>query len=904
MNELLTAVRDGRTRDAALLVADLDRAGRKEALAGLKLLRKEARGWDWRERTKVRHPLLVAGAGCHTGAAACAAWIGGQDLRDWSGIPHELLLKVLADREPVWLGDLSHRLAARPTATSGTDFQLVQELARIARCPLPVTASVVEAWVASVNTVRLHDRKHQTLIGVLREETDLGVLAPRLFDGIEPPSGLYWYDHGDAVGADGWPTVLATLAGEGLVERGALIDGAVNRLLRGGRPGDLRFSLAVVRALELTADEEAERVPDWIAMAADGVAPVAGHAQGVLTRLDALGRLTTSDLADVSASILFRTEKKLVRAQLVLLGKVLRRDPASVEPLLPVVAEAFGHEDMDIRERALKLTARHLTTAPASLREELAPAAAQLGPMHRELARELFGDLLDGERQAPPYEEALPPVPALRPLGAAVATVSELVEEVAALVKTGSLETTPFERALDGLIRHSRSDRTALTEALRDALAGQWWLEDQPRSQVDRWFTTSSPRGLDIVAAALLGRVSADAVKDGRARRTDTGRCAHAALDRVLYARLWEAASLVRADRRAHPVPFLLATPTWHTGALDAAELVERLRTYRDLGALPGPVDFGQALLRVNRSGEDRVAEEAALLGTAEGDRLAIWLRTAGPVAPVLPRGLDSDHPTRGDRPGRGAPGARRVLLPTAEGSVTAAEFPRAFHWLGHARHAHGNPCYHEFSARSEHWLAALPQDPDSVAAWLTPTLMHGAEGGMRGSAWFLPRLVEARDGSAEGRPAGEATHLALAYGLGARHPEDRLSAVDALLLLAAQGRLDPALLGRELAMLVDRQLLKINRLADSARTAASTGAYRTVLAVLSSVLPTLLAHEPAPRGLGEILTVAAECAERCGPVAGEPAAGLAAAAGRGGTSQLVRQAGRLLAAWGGAAGS
>ncbi len=144
------------------------------------------------------------------------------------------------------------------------------------------------------------------------------------------------------------------------------------------------------------------------------------------------------------------------------------------------------------------------------------------------------------------------------------------------------------------------------------------------------------------------------------------------------------------------------------------------------------------------------------------------------------------------------------------------------------------------------------------------------------------------------GGEAGVALHLALAYGLGARHPEDRISAVDALLVLAAQGRLDTVLLGRELGVLVDHDLVKVNRLADSARTAAATGAYRTVLGVLARVLPTLLAYEKAPRGIGDLLAVAAECAERCGTEGIEPIDGLAATAGRKGSSQTVRQAARL----------
>ncbi|MGW3799048.1 DUF6493 family protein [Streptomyces clavifer] len=885
MKELLDAVQGGRKQAVPALVAGLDVTGRKAALAELKSLRKEARGWDWQQRAVVQNALLVAGAGCHTGAAACAAWIGGRDLRDWSGTPYNLVLKVLADRDPAWLADLAQRLAARPSmASTDADYRFVADLVHRAQCPMPVTDTIVEAWVSHVGSGRWHGNERRPLIDVLRAEPHLTSLVPRLFEGAETPSAMFWYD--DPRSGDHWPAALATLASEGVLDRAALADAAVKRLLRGGKPGDLRFGLAVVRALALTEQEEAARVSDWSGMAGDGLPVVAGHAQEVLSRLDARGELTTRELAEVSSSVLFRTEKKLVRAQLVLIGKALRRDACATDGLLPVVAEAFGHEDTDIQERALKLTARHLRAAGDAVRRDLALAAAQLGPMHRAAAHEVFGDLLGEGPAEEPYEESLPPVPTARRLAPAPETVAELVEEVAALVHSGTREVDLFERALDGLVRHARTDRTSLTEALREALAGQWWVKDPRQEQVDQWFTRQ-PGGLDLVAASLLGRISFRSVHDGRTRARNTGTCPHAALDGVMHARLWEAAAFVTTGQ----VPFLLATPTWHTGSLDAGELVERLRTYRRLGVRPGPVDFAQALLRVRRTGSQRAAADAALLGTAEGDRLASWLRADEPVATVLRHGSDDDRPTSDTWFRRSTTGIRRVLLATKERLDIQQEFPRAFHWLGRPHYPDQSPCYHWDAARSEHWLAALPEDRETLAAWMTPTLMHGADDGPDGGAWVLPGLAEA------GGPAADAMHLALAYGLGARRPEDRLSAVDGLLVLAAQGCLDTAMLGRDLAVLVDHDLVKPTRVADSVRTAAATGAYRTVLSVLAAALPSLLAYEKAPRGLGEILAVAGECAERCGPVTMEPIAGLAGTAGRRGSSQLVRQAARLLAA-------
>ncbi|MGW3655588.1 DUF6493 family protein [Streptomyces sp. NPDC005151] len=885
MKELLTAVREGRKEDVPGLLLPLDQAERRSALAELKALRKESRSWAWRERDKIQKALLIAGAGCHSGAAGCATWIGGRELRDWTRSPYPLVLDVLADRDPAWLGDLAHRLAARPTATR-IDYEFVSELVKRAQCPVPATEGFVVGWAERVSTPQWQRKGARPLIDILRADPHLAVMVPRLFETTELPPQVIWYGDQDPESADNWPSALATSVEEGLLERSVLVNCCMTRLLRGGKPGDLRFFLAVLRRLALTEQEEAERVADWIGMAADGMSTVAGHAQDVLARLDERGGLTVRELADASGSVLFRTEKKLVRAQLVLLGKALRRDASAAEELLPVVAEAFGHEDIGIQERALKLVARYAPPVGDPLREELAMSAELLGPVHRAAAAEVFGDLLDARPPAEPYEEMLPPVPAPRRLEPAPETTAELVEEVVALVRSGSREPAAFERALDGLVRHAHTDRPALADALRDALAGQWWLDDTS-SHVER--TLSSDAGIELVVAVLLERVSVRAVHDGRAGWTGTGTCVHAALDGVLRARLWEAAYSVLIGRS----PFLLATPTWHTGSLDPAVLVERLRTYRRLGVEPGEADFAQALLRVRRSGRHEAAEAAeaaTLLGTAQGDRLAAWLDADEPVAPVRQHHLENEQPPARTWLQRSTAGTRRVLLATAESPVIQQEFPRSFHWLGRPHFPDGRLCYH-WGEDPGSWLATLPEDGETMAAWMLPAVATCATEELRGAAWPLPLLVEL------GGPAAGAIHLAVAYGLGARHPKDRLSAVDALLVLAAQSRLDAALLGRELAILVDRELVKPNRVAESARTAAATGAYRTVFTVLAAALPALLAYEQAPRGLSDLLSVAAECTERCGAVAAEPIPGLAALAARGGSSQLVRHAARLQAA-------
>ncbi|MER6998997.1 DUF6493 family protein [Streptomyces sp. NPDC000410] len=881
VDELLEAVRAGRPDDVPGLLRPMTTAERRAATAGLKDLRREVRGWDWQrrqERRGAQRALLLAGAGCHTGAAAAAAWIGARDLREWGSLPTWAIVDVVAAREREWLGDLAHRLAGR-ASTAAEDAPLIVELVRLAGCPVPTTDAFVHGWAdALIGAARPWETSHSTLPVALRNDPYVRELVPRLFETVEPAGSLSWYQ--DPQAPNQWPSALTLLAEQGVIDRSVLVDGCVARLLRGGRMGDLRFFLILLQRLSPTPAEQRERTADWIAMAADGPSVVAGYAQEVLAGLAESGELTAGQLAEMSGAVLFRPEKKLVRAQLVLLGKVLRREAGSADTLLPVLGEAFGHEDVSVQERALKLVARHLPDGDGSLRADLAGCAALLSPMHRARAAEVFGEHLEGT-DGTPYEEILPPVPVAARLAPAPDSVGETVELVSALLKSSSTSVPEFERALDGLVRHAHRDRAALAEALRPALADRWWVADgEALAHADHLY------GMEIVAAAVLDRGTAGPLS-GDGHRAVTTDCVHCALDGVLNARLWEAAQQILT----RPVPFLLATPSWEGGSLAAEELIERLGAYERMCAEPGPVDFGQALLRVRR--DSTLAPAAAALGSKEGERLAAVLAADSEAAPLVRRVVEPTPPDEVRWWQRARTSVTRIVLESGEQLVDRQDFPPVFHRLGRAQ-APAHYCYH-WRGREPHWPAVLPEDRETLAAWLLPDVTACATADERGGAALLPRLAEA------GGPAGQGVHLMVAYGLGARHPEDRLAAVDALLTLAALGDLDGERLGRDVAELLRLGSVKPNRLADSVRTAAATGAYATTWTVLSTVLPGLLEAGTPPRGTGEILSVAADCVERCG-AAVEPdllvvPAGLAERAARGGTSQLVTQAGRLLAA-------
>ncbi|MGW4779716.1 DUF7824 domain-containing protein [Streptomyces filamentosus] len=867
---LMEAVRAGRAAEVPALLEPLDADARKEALNRLKELRSEVRSWDWSrwvEATRVRRALYVAGAGCHTGSAAAAAWLGGRDLLSWRTEDGFLALRVLVDREADWRADVAYRLAAKPTVAEGS-YDLIRGLLEGSGAPVPATDGYVVGWTRRIAEGELLER--------LRADPQTPVLVAHALSMREVPDLLA--EPGKDGSAKRWSAALAALAEEGVIDRAEVVDLCVSRLLRGGRPRDLRFPLGMLQLVPPNAEERRDRIADWIGMTADGTSTVAGYAQKVLTGLALEGALPGGAFSEMTAGVLFRTEKKLLRAQLTLVNKVLAKNPALAAEVLPVVAEAFGHDDTEVQERALQVVARHLKAVNGRVRRELAEAASLLGPAHRATAEVVFGgDLGEGEHL--PYEEILPPVPEPQFLPGPVGTVEELMEDL--LVQRRSGGTMEFELALDGLVRHAHQDREGVASRVREMFADAYWQDNASSFHLDHDHFRHGPRGTEAVLASLVGKVEQKRIKKGMNQPVPMTSCVHGAMEATQDIRIWEIAHLIGGGT----LPLLLSTPSRHTGGIDPLELVRRLREYADAGLEPAPVDLGHALLRVRRQDPSaaRAAEEAESLGSAGGARLAAWLRSESPLEATV-----RFHP-RGEKESGRWWLVDRILVEMTKRATVRKEFPKAFHWLGGSLLPNARRCYH-WEQVPEHGATLLPADRELLAACLLSSMASAVDGdSTRDVTGPLTLLAEG-----EGQ-VGRAVALVLAFGLGCRDADDRLRAVDALLVLAARGDLDAAQVGRDVAWLLAERSMKPNRLADAARTAAATGAYGTVWTILSAALPPLLEAETPMRGLGELLAITADCAERCGAT-GE-LAGLERHATARGTSQLVTQAKRLWSA-------
>ncbi|MEU4482219.1 hypothetical protein AB0F68_29765 [Micromonospora sp. NPDC023966] len=807
-------------------------------------VRRRRDNWWWGKEATA---LAVAAVGTQSTAIKAAALLGRRSVWLREADP-EPVIAAARQRGVTWLPDLAYRLAERMRRNEPWQgWHFTAALLRAEQAPPPTGDAFVAGWANAMWWQPLQARQQQPLLDRLRDDPFLDALLPRLFEVDGVGADL-------SVGGDGQAAAraLATLAVEGRLDRVALLDGVLGRLLRGDRPAALRPFLALHELLAPTPDEVTARAGAYLRLLADAPGPVATTAQRALRGLDDAVELEA--LAEAARAVLTRPEKGLVRAQLSWLDALARQRPDRAAEIAALLAAGADHPSADLRDRAVALAERHGHRAV------------------RHAAVTVAGDELP-----PPTPAAAAPPP--------ITEVDELVEEVSAVIGQG-WPASALERVLDGLVRLATTDRDRLEAALLPVLrrhhVGEYdhmWAMFNVPVQLHRVLLAAAAPAEAATRrdqwAAILSESLTRALRPFR-RRPAVEPPRRSALTLVYSARLAEIGQ--RLDARDDPG--LLAAPTSATGAVDPTVLYERLAALGDR-----PVwrwDLTQALLRLPAGVDEPLAAKAAALGTAAGDELAGWLRGDALPTPVQ-RVVTVGRRDRADTYDYGYDRLpiRRTVVASAPSEGVADPLGLLTVPAQLVGRGHGD--------WTDLWPALLPGHRGLVAAHLLPGIARAAQEDVREAATVLPVLAECTG------PSGPALDLAMAYGLCARHEVDRVATLDALLTLAAAGDLDAPAVGTHLGGLAADGQVTLTRAATPLRDAVAAGAPLSTWRLLAGALPALLTAPTPPRGTPDLLTLAAETARATGVRIEVP--GLADVVARGGGSRLVTEARRLAAA-------
>ena len=192
-------------------------------------------------------------------------------------------------------------------------IRLALELLRHTGAEPPAHDPLTAAWIAATPT--------PTAAG-LGEDPLLDAMLPRLFEAEGVGRALR--------NEDAWPAALCALAQEGRVGREVLLDGCLNRFLRGGSAADLRFFVRLHDQLD-PAEEVAARRRDYLRLlpAAPAFADLA------LKHLRRLGPLQPEEMGEAVEGLLFRAEGRLVRAGLAWLDRLVRDHRGDLDDYAP-----------------------------------------------------------------------------------------------------------------------------------------------------------------------------------------------------------------------------------------------------------------------------------------------------------------------------------------------------------------------------------------------------------------------------------------------------------------------------------------------------------------------------------------------------------------------------------------
>ncbi|WP_433720391.1 DUF6493 family protein [Actinoplanes sp. CA-051413] len=854
---------------------------------------------DWhRPRHDPARGYALIAIACFSSAAKTAALLIRPVMREgWGRLPADWFITIAQARQLPWLGDLGTRLAARvrPDDSWTGQWEFPAALLRAADAEPPTSEGMVRGWLAEMLRFR-NEGGPTRLVDLLRESSYLDLFVPALFtiDGLGNAlnEGHFSEADGSWQSTPLFPSAVAQLVAEGRLERRQILDATVDRLVRGDRPVALRPFAMLLEALTPTNDEVAGHALDYVRLLPDAPSPIATMAQRALRSLDEEGRLELETVLEASRSVLVRKERSLVKAQLVWLERVARREPDRIAEVMEVVAVALEHPALDVQERALTLIGRHAAGLPPLVVAALAEAAAGLpgaatvfGPAtgtsdHSGLmGAGAIGPGAYGSVGSPadlPLPARVPPAVMPPP----IASAAELAEEVVALIREES--GVRWERVLAGIVTLHAAGRTSdLAEVFEpvfdrhpDAFGDQRW-NHRPRLVFlgEALWSVIDPKRHGRAWERMIA-----AVRAARQEDPSHGNPLIATPNGVPALRIAELA--VEVTRT--PVAELFATPTHVNGSLDAETLLDRLVRAEAQGRQPWPTDFEQALLRVPREVDASVRQRARALTSPAGHQFAEWLAGGGLPDPASTR---FEQRSVASEPGvlLQEIAGRRVMA-NLRPARTAGLLENHLTWL--ERRPKPNYSGAELTGDVTTLAMVLPHHREITAAWALPALARLADQDERGGGTLLPTLAECTG------PPGPAMSLAITYVFGARHEQDRVAGVDAFLALAVTDASVASAMGADMGDLCADGTVKLNRVVLALADAHRAGASAAVWDVLVASIPPLLPQ--GSRGLPDLLELATQVASAIG--ARTEIAGLAEAAAKPGSARLTREARRLQA--------
>ena len=357
-------------------IAGLGEVGREDFQESRELLRVQ------------RAVCCVAGVATLSGAEDVAKWVA-TTTRAFGRytLPAAAMIEVLADRAPEWLPLLPDTICDRLGPLDAGALRLVDGLAAAAGVRPRPTDDYVHGWAEHWSDLGIGGAGYKGM----RVDRATREFVPRLF-AFDAGDGFFAVDP-DHRGPDHRGHVFVRLLGAGVLDRQAMLEGSLARMLRGGRIGPMRTHLDFWASMEPSGADIAANAGSCISLLASDNGSIAGRLAEDLRRSSDEGLLGVEPAVEAAARLVLRPERKLARAAIAWIDVLVRRYPDRVGELLVVASRAFGSQHADVQEHALTVVAQHEGRAESDVVELLLAEARLLLPADlADRAATLLGD--------------------------------------------------------------------------------------------------------------------------------------------------------------------------------------------------------------------------------------------------------------------------------------------------------------------------------------------------------------------------------------------------------------------------------------------------------------------------------------------------------------------------------
>lgn len=622
-----------------------------------------------------------------------------------------------------------------------------------------------------------------------------------------------------------WVDWLLGLSQRGVFTRATLLDRTLAALERDWPQFRAGWFSRFHDRLEPTVEEMAPQAARYLSLCHSRIPPTAALALRALKPLLAAQAIAPADLLTALPPVLSAGVKAQVLAALKLLDAAVTSQPGLASQAAAVASGALMHEAAELQAAALDRL--HRWGVDDTVRTVLQAHAGGIAAVHRPRFEALAGM---PQPAAPSLRAtAEPPARARRPEPldedrrlSPPADLADLVQRTAHALEHDDDPDT-FELVLDGLVRLAPlqpDTRRALAPVFRRARKVRTPLARE-LSRLLIWLQDGSGPSAREVHGALPSRPSA--------------------LWR-LGERIDDLIALAAEGRGLGA----LATPTHRGGFIDPQVLQQRWQAHQAAGQRPPARERQLAWLRLPPGGD-----------------LDGWHRTlglgavgTGPGTPFSWRLTWQTHPLPDDKSQRlctfHVDGERAGRDADPDDWCIARLEPVGWEGLYGRPWAVGGD-----SVAEVRWMATLT--PGSLQAFFAEGARLVGQGLQWSEvAWQLRAYLEPLLDPAV--PLGAMGMLLLGLGLGEREPGRAAIAVDALVSCAADGRLDVAALGGELARLTWAGVMPAARLQKSlvAAAARSPSDRHSVLQLLQAFCG-VAGGDPAPRGYAGLLELLLE---------------------------------------------